>query len=165
MSALQKVNDISQNFSKRKYEIYVGFIYSVFFFPVTFFRVPVTILGKMPVTSEKCPWRIWEKMPVTFPDFKNSKIPHYDDFFVLCPWQKMPVTPKKCPWQFSEKCPWHRKNARDKSQKSNVTGIKKCHGEKKNTGLNIWWSWGSWFFFQFFSVKLRIFTVQIRTIF
>ena len=47
-----------------------------------------------------------KKMPVTnfgknardIPDFKRSKIPYYDDSFVLCP--------------------GHRKNARDNSQKN-----------------------------------------------
>ena len=72
---------------------------------------------KVPVTFWVCPWQI----------SKSRKVP------VKMPVTFMPVTFPKCPWQFSKKCPWHRKNARDKSQKLNVTGIKKCHGEKKNT--------------------------------
>ena len=70
----------------------------------------------MPVTFWECPWQILEcrkcpwHLPVTF----------------------LPVTFPKRPWQFSKKCPWHRKNGRDKFQKSNVTPIKKCNGEKKN---------------------------------
>ena len=74
--------------------------------------------------NKKCPWH-----------FENAR--DKSQKTEKCPWHvpvtSVPVTFPKCPWQFSKKCPWHRKNARDKYQKMNVTGIKKSHGEKKNT--------------------------------
>ena len=52
-----------------------------FFFPVTFFWVPVTIFAKVPVTSKKCPWQFWTK--------KSGR-----DIFLSA----RDKNPKLCPW-------------------------------------------------------------------
>ena len=69
-----------------------------FFFSLTFFFGARNIFGKNASDIKKIPVTILGKNARDIPDFKIPKIRYYDDFFVLYP--------------------WHRKNARDNSQKS-----------------------------------------------
>ena len=57
----------------------------MFFFSRDIFLGARDIFGKNARDIKKMPVTILGKNARDNPDFKISKIPHYDDFFVLCP--------------------------------------------------------------------------------
>ena len=71
---------------------------AVFFFPVTFFGLPVTLFEKVPVILKKCPWQ-------KTPNFARENWLVARDKKA----KKMPVKNEKWPWQFLQIC----KSARD----------------------------------------------------
>ena len=70
----------------------------VFFSPVTFFGLPVTLFEKVPVILKKCPWQ-------KTPNFARENWLVARDKKA----KKMPVKNEKWPWQFLQIC----KSARD----------------------------------------------------
>ena len=83
----------------------IEILLELFFCPWQFLKMPVTFLQKSSVARDTCPWHFWKKLPVTF---------------------------HACPWHWSKKVPVTCPNARDNSQKVEMSRAKKFHG-KKNT--------------------------------